>query len=186
MYTTEWVEKLYRGFQRNLTHPFEFIVYTEKLREYNEPITQRLLTNPEPRYADCIQPYELNEPMILVGLDTLVVNNIDFLANWALNEDIILLPRDPYKPSIACNGVCVVPAGNAHIWNEHNGENDMVWIRKFPHLFLDDVFPNAVVSYKGAIKGRDYTGEHSIVYFHGKPKMHQMIGKFPWIDKNWI
>lgn len=183
MYTEEWVEKLYRGFARNLTMPFRFVCYTDRARKYSEPILQNI--NPmlgANGYSDCIRPYEMGEPMILVGLDTVVTGNIDHLAGYCFMADRIALPRDPYKPQIACNGVALVPAGWERIGKEHAGENDMAWCRSFPHHFIDDLFPKHVRSFKGSVK-KQGLGDTRIVYFHGEEKPHQL--KIDWLKELW-
>lgn len=183
IYTEEWVEKLYRGFARNLTVPFRFVCYVDRPREFAEPIGQRLLISKEPSYGDCIQPYELGEPTILVGLDTVVTGNCDHLADYCLSADVIALPRDPYRPVQACNGVALVPGGNAHVWTHWNGENDMVWMRKQEHVFIDDLFPGQVQSWKGAVSKRGLD-DTRICYFHGEAKPHQLAGN-PIIEEHW-
>ena len=82
MYDEAWVEKLYRGFARNLNAPFRFVCYTDRERKFSEAIHQRRLQSQAPGYGDCIQPYELDVPMMLVGLDTVIVGNLDHLAAY--------------------------------------------------------------------------------------------------------
>lgn len=183
VYSEAWVEKLYRGFRRNLTVPFRFVVYTDKGRSYAEPVSLRQIRSEVPSYADCIQPYEMGEPMILVGLDTVITGNIDHLAEYCLTGDVIALPRDPYHLSRACNGVALVPGGNEHVFTAWRGENDMDWMRQQEHVFIDDLWPGQVVSYKGAVEGRHLTDER-IVYFHGASKPHE-LQHLPWIREHW-
>lgn len=183
MYDETWVEKLYRGFARNLTEPFRFVCYVDRPRSFAEPIDQRQLASSTPGYSDCIQPYEMGVPMILVGLDTVITGNIDNLADYCLAGNTLALPRDPYHPSRACNGVGLVPAGMDHVARDHRGENDMDWMRSQPHAFIDDLFPGQVVSYKGAVEGRNLRDER-IVYFHGVQKPHE-LQHLPWVRQHW-
>ncbi len=111
--------------------------------------------------------------VILVGLDTIVTGNVDHLADYCLTADTIALPRDPYMPSRACNGVALVPAGNAHVWTEWRGENDMEWMRRQQHRFIDDLFPGQVQSFTGAVKEQGL-GDTRILYFHGAEKPHEL------------
>lgn len=183
MYDESWVERLYRGFARNLTQPFRFVVYTERWRSYDVPTVQVVDLPERPTYADCIRPYEMGEPMILAGLDTVVTGNIDHLADYCLSPDSRLaLPRDPYKPERACNGVALVPGGLEAIATEHRGENDMAWLRTKPHAFIDDLFPGQVVSFKGKVEAQGL-GDARIVYFHGHRKPHEL--REPWISEHW-
>jgi hypothetical protein len=173
MYDESWVEKLYRGFARNLSEPFRFVCYTDRPYEFAEPVEQVRMRARVPTYADCIQPYELGGPMILVGLDTIVCGPIDHLARSCVERSDLGLPRDPFNPRQACNGVSLAPAGCEKIAADHWGENDMDWVRTFPHSYLDDEFPGQVVSYKGSVK-KNGLGDARIVYFHGREKAHEL------------
>jgi hypothetical protein len=170
-YDESWVEKLYRGFERNLTVPFRFVCFTDRERVYSEPIEQEPLIADEPDCGSLVEPYRLNEPMILVGLDTLITGNIDHLAEYALNAETLALTRDPYAPQQACTGVALVPKGHAFVWETYDGNpNDMVHLRKQPHVFIEDMWPGHVRSYKVHVAGRGWL-ESRIIYFHGRPKM---------------
>ncbi|QOF71470.1 hypothetical protein IG197_27645 [Aminobacter sp. SR38] len=183
-YSEEWVEKLYRGFRRNLTMPFRFVCFSDRPRRFAEPdIEQERIKAERPDYGTCIEPYRLGVPMILVGLDTVVTGNIDHLADYCLTGDRLALPRDPYKPAIACNGVGLVPAGHRDVAEQHRGENDMEWVRKFPHRFIDDLWPGHVVSFKGHVKRRGMA-DARIIYFHGLEKPHQ-LPHVDWIKEHW-
>lgn len=182
MYDESWVEKLYRGFDRNLTEPFEFVCYVDREREFAEPIIQRKIRSSNPSYADCIQPYEMGKPMILVGLDTVITGDCDELADYCLTADKIALPLDPYMQSRVCNGVALVPAGMDAVYAKWQGQNDMEWMRKQPYAVLDMLFPGQVQSYKGSIKTKGL-GDTRIAYFHGLEKPHQIKDK--WVAEHW-
>lgn len=182
MYDETWVEKLYHGFSRHLTAPFEFICYSDRPRVYSVPVTQMALSTGEPDYGNCIEPYALDRPMILVGLDTVVTGNCDALAEYCMTADRVAVPRDPYNPEIVCNGVALVPAGMAHIARDWSGQNDMAWIRQQDPAVIDDLFSGQVASYKGSIKAHGL-GDARIVYFHGEEKPHQL--RDDWIRREW-
>jgi hypothetical protein len=184
MYDETWVEKLYRGFFRNLTEPFRFVLYTDRERVYSEPVEQVVQPDlGQGGYGDCIRPYALGEPMILVGLDTVVTGNCDHLAKYCLEQEVLALPRDPYRPQIACNGVALVPRDHEEIGITHRGENDMEWCRSFHHTFIDDLWPGHVVSFKGHVK-KHGLGDARIVYMHGQEKAHQLQGA-DWVAEHW-
>lgn len=183
-YTELDVEKLYRGFARNLTIPFEFVCFTDRERSFKEPIQIEHLSTDEPSYSNCIEPYRLGVPMILVGLDTVVTGNCDHLAQYCFTADRFALPRDPYNKSQACNGVALVPKHHERLASEHRGENDMVWVRKFPHHYTDDILPGQINSYKGHVE-KHGLGDTRICYFHGQKKPHQ-LGHLPWIAERWV
>lgn len=176
-YDESWVVKLYNGFRRNLTCDFKFVCFTDRIREYPEGIEQELIESRPINYGACIEPYKLNAPMILVGLDTVIIGNIDHLAYYCLHSDKIVLPRDPFTPDVVCNGVALVPAGHRGVWVDWNGENDMQWMRQQSDVnHMDDLWPGHVVSYKGHVL-KHGLGDARIVYFHGKPKMHEIDDK---------
>jgi hypothetical protein len=183
-YDETWVEKLYRGFERNLTIPFRFVVFVDRFRKFRqEGIDQQMLSTSMPTYANCIEPYKLNQPMILVGLDTIVTGNCDRMAEYCLHETMIALPRNPKKPEISCNGVALVPAGNRATFIEHHGENDMDWVCGRPHKLIDDLFPGWVLSYKAQVVKQGGLRDARIVYFHGEPKADNVTD--PWIKRHW-
>lgn len=182
MYDETWVERLYHGVARNLTRSFEFIVFTDRPREYSVPVTQIPLSSAEPDYGHCIEPYKLGQPMILMGLDTIITGNIDHLADYCLTADRFALPLDPYNPAQCCNGVALVPAGHANIGFAWNGENDMEWVRRFDPAVIDTLWPGQVVSYKGHVR-QNGLGDARIVYFHGDEKPHQL--REAWVREHW-
>lgn len=191
MYTEAWVDRLYRGFARNLSVPFEFICYTDRIPRQVDPnirlIPFRVTENDAPTYGDFLQPYELGRPMILAGLDTVITGDCDELAQWVLDQPEgapQALPRDPYDSKRACNGVALSPAGNQRVADLVDvAQSDMDRVRECPHVFLDDIFPGQVVSYKGQVC-RNGIGDARIVYFHGKEKPHELPGSK--IEHHWL
>lgn len=182
MYDESWVEKLFRGCHRNLTQSFEFICFTDRERDFEEPITQMQMMASVPSYADCIEPYKLNRPMILMGLDTIITGNIDHLADYCLTAENIAVPIDPYKPWQVCNGVALVPAGHHLVYDNWAGQNDMDWIAQQGPAHIDALFPGQVLSYKVHIRGAELD-DARIVYFHGQQKPHELDD--PWIAEHW-
>jgi hypothetical protein len=183
MYDESWVIKLYNGFSRNLSVPWRFVLFTDRMRDLPDEIKQDLLRTEEPDYSACVEPYRYGCPMILVGLDTIVVGSCDHLAAYCLTHTRLALPRDPFDQKKACNGVALIPEGQQHVYrNWPKGENDMVWVRKQEHNLIDDLFPGQVVSYKGHVKANGL-GNARICYFHGREKPHEL--DLPWIKEHW-
>jgi hypothetical protein len=183
-YNESWVEKLYRGFARNLTIPFKFVVFTDRDRVFSEPIVQKRLITAKPDYGCFIEPYRLNEPMILVGLDTVIVRNIDHLAKYCLEGEEIALPRDPYQPERSINGVALIPAGHRHVFDDWRGENDMEWLRTFPWQPIDDRWPGQCLSIKFHDVRRKGLQDARVIYAHGRPKQNDLM-HFDWIKEHW-
>lgn len=188
-YTEADVCALYRGFKKHLSVPFRFICWSERERDYAERgIEQRRLVAETPSYGCLTQCYELNEPMIMVGLDTVIVGNLDHIAAYCIGGEKPAVPIDPFFPQTVCNGVSLVPGGNDWLWKEYEGQNDMDWIRDSWKagrvVTLDKMFPNQIVSYKAEVRQRGLSEDTRIVYFHGEAKMHELphVG---WIAKHW-
>lgn len=187
MYDEKWVVRLYEGFARNIGVPWRFVLFTDRDRDLPAEIQQERMKSKRPTYGDCIEPFRFGVPMIICGLDTVVTGPVNHLAAYCLRSDAELcLIRDPYNPKgRAGNGVVLVPAGHQHVWRNWHGENDMEWLDKQPHAFIDDLFPGQVLSYKGHVKKRGGLADARIVYFHGDQKPHQMMDE-PWIRKHWL
>jgi uncharacterized Rossmann fold enzyme len=183
-YDESWVMKLFDGFARNLTRPHRFVLFTDRRRDLGgRDVLQILIDSAPPAYGACIEPYRLDEPMILVGLDTVVTGNIDHLADYCLNSNTIALPRDPFHSTTVCNGVALVPAGQRKVYETWSGENDMDWMRAQPHKVIDILFPGHVVSFKGDAKHHGLR-DARIVYFHGHEKPHE-LPDVEWIETHW-
>lgn len=182
MYSELWAIRLYEGFKRNLTIPMRFVLFTDRVRDLPSDMDQVIMPSIIYDYGDCVRPFGLGVPMILCGLDTVVTGNCDDLARYCLEEQVMALPRDPYKPKIACTGVCLVPQGYVHTFASWGGLDDMSQIRAQKHVFIDDLFPGMVQSYKGHVEKRGL-GDTRIVYFHGLKKPHEL--NHDWINKHW-
>lgn len=187
-YTDLWAIKLFRGFDRNLTVPHRNVLFTDRKRDLPKSIEQ--IVQPDlgsNGYGDCVRPFELNEPMIFVGLDTVIVGNIDKLARWCIEGKgkKLALPKHPYE-DWSINGVVLVSGGQRHIYDTWRGENDMKWMRSFPHDRIDEIWPGKVVSYKAHVRAKGGVPSTArIIYFHGNPKM-QDCGHEPFIREAWV
>lgn len=196
-YNEGWAERLYRSFSRHLAVPFRFTCFVDREREFREPIHQELLSTATPGFANFTEPYRLNEPMILVGLDTIVTGPIGHFAEYCLSADKIALLRDPKSvrlkdqgyPNQSINGVALVPAGWRRVYDEWDGvENDMAHLRKYPWECIDDRWPGQVASYKMHVRsqGNSLPSDARIVYFHGQPKATDpSVAALPWVKENW-
>lgn len=183
-YTPEWVNRLRRGFARNLTIPHRFVVLTDRHYDgFDEDIEQERLSTDCPTWASMIEPFRIEGPLIVAGLDTVICGDIDHLATWCLVGDRIALPRSPGK-DYACNGIAFVPAGFRSVYEDWNGiDNDMEWLRKQPHVLIDQIYDGAVVSYKCDVRPNGL-GDARVVYMHGRPKMDELGGE-AWVGEHW-
>lgn len=178
------VEKLYRAFKRNLTVPWRMVCFTERPRKFTEDIWQERLSANEPGYGALIEPFKLDEPSIICGLDTIIVGNCDDLARYCLEGSMLALPRDPFHPEMTCNGIALVPKGHGWLWREFTGGNDMEYLRGQPSALIDNVFPRAVVSYKGHVQYYGIEPENRVVMLHGFPKAPELT-HLDWVAESW-
>lgn len=187
VYTEEWVDKLYRGFKRNLTVPFRFVCFTDKEREFGEKVVeQERLSTAVPDYGCLIEPFKLNEPMIVCGLDMVVVDRIDHMANYCLTKDKIAAPLHPAHAWRGFINPCVfVPAGHRRVFDEWRGENDMQWLNNFDLVDTEVLWPREIRSWKlHDMRIRGPLGSR-IVYWHGNPKPNKVSKTFPWVALAW-
>lgn len=183
-YDEVWVTRLAAGFRRHLTLPYRFVCFVDRLRDLGSHVVQEMLSTDRPSYGNLIETFRLGEPMILVGLDTVVTGDVGHLADYCLTASEIALPCNPKKPEVSCNGVALVPAGKRAWFDDWRGENDMDWMEAREHVLIDDLFPGQVLSAKVQVK-RDGLGDARLVYFHGRPKPPEMID-VPWVRRHWL
>jgi hypothetical protein len=174
-YTDEWAVKLFNGFRRNCTAPYQCVLYTDRHRDLPGNIIQEIVPGLGLNgYGDCIYPYRANAPMILVGLDTLVIGNIDKFARWCLEHPgKLALPKHPWE-DYSINGVALWGGHNPDIFGNWRGENDMDWIRQFPHERIDELWPGRVVSYRAHVRPNG-VGKARLIYFHGRSKFNELL-----------
>lgn len=165
-----------------MTRPHRFVVFTDREYAFAEGVEQRRLSTESPTWACMIEPFQIDGPLIVTGLDTVIVGNIDELADYCDAADRIALPRSPGK-DYACNAIALVPAGKTGIYSGWSGENDMDWLRAQPHAFIDDMFPGWVQSYKCDVRPNGL-GEARVVYMHGRPKQSELM-HLNWVKENW-
>jgi hypothetical protein len=159
------------------------VCFTDREYEFTAPIEQERLIASPPSYSCMIEPFRLNEPTIIVGLDTLILEPIDHMARYCLEGTEIALPAHPSKPNVTINPIVFVPRGHRRVFDEHRGENDMEWMKLQPHIKTDTMWPNQILSYKlHDLRVRDL-GKARIIYFHGRPKMNDLNA--PWIARHW-
>jgi hypothetical protein len=188
-YDETWVEKLYRGFKRNLTWPFRFVVFTDRRRHFKEvEIRQERLATTEPDYGCLIEPFKLDEPTIICGIDMVVVSNVDHFADYCMTGSKIALPAHPTKRDYGfINPVAFVPKGNRAIYDDWRGENDMEWLRKRDCNDACAMWPGQILSLKlnNVSLGSSPPRDARIIYMHGKKKPHELTG-CRWIRNHWV
>lgn len=189
-YDESWVEKLYRGFSRNLTGPFKFVVFTDRLRQFSEGnISQERLATIRPHYGCLIEPFKISEPTIICGLDTVIVRNLDHFAAYCLQEDRPAAVGHPSnKPKFGfINPVVLKPSGWTHLYDEWRGENDMDYLKRRDFNDIGEMYPGQLLSLKlnKVTHGANLPPDARIIYFHGRSKPHE-LQHVDWIKQHWV
>ena len=184
-YDETWAVRLFNGFRRNLKQvPYRCVLYTDRERDLPKNIEQ--VVQPDlgvNGYGDCIRPFEMNVPMILVGLDTLVIGNIDKLARWCIEHPgELALPKHPHE-DWSINGVTLWGGHNRSIFDDWRGENDMDWIRTFPHTRIEALWPGKVISYRAHFRPNG-PGKARVIFFHGRMKFNELM-EDQYIRQHW-
>lgn len=190
-YDESWVEKLYRGFRRNLTDPFRFVVFTDRYRKFKETgIEQERLAAKVPDYGCLIEPFRLNVPTIICGLDMVLVRNIDHMARYCLTGTKVAAPWHPSRDDLGYINPCVfVPAGHRAFYDEWRGENDMKWLNARANEMIDatKMWPGELLSLKlhAVSHGSHPPPNARIIYMHGRAKPHELL-HCGWIKEHWV
>jgi len=179
----EWVDKLYRGVARNYSHLFKFVCLTDGPYDFKEDIEIQPLTHTRWSTA-CLQLHAIKaDRLVLMGLDTVIVGNLDKIFMY---DGQLAVPRDPYRPQNPCNGVVLCPTRN-DIATLEGAQSDMAALESFKYDWLDDLFPGQILSYKVHVRDLGFTkppANARIIYFHGEPKPHNVNEQ--WIKDCWI
>ena len=212
MYNTAYVEKLYRGFERNLTVPFDFICLVDQNYYFEENIIAERFKRSVDQYGwmslmEVYRPELCEGIRFTVGLDTIITGRLDDILTSTFLK--LAVCTDPFHPKKICNAVTLstpefceefwglwegnevklIPQSILHQWGQ--APSEMVLLRKYygNSPCIDKVFPNRIISYKvncddNNILQQEVIDQASIVYFHGHPKPHQIIHE-RWVQENW-
>lgn len=190
IFTPEWVDRLYRGIKRHCTRPFRFVCYVDRDYTFAERVETRKLVMPYRNMFSLLEPFREDlGRVVFMGLDTIIVGNIDALADYA---GPFAMLQDPYYPDRDCSGVMCFPHTPA-VWEafkagheKHAREqtmfgfpSDMIWLNTVPHERL--AIPG-IYSYKAHCR-EGMPADARIVYFHGKEKPHEL--DLPWVREHW-
>jgi len=205
IYDESWVDKLYRGIEKNYTGKFDFVCLTDQNYKFKENVRSIRFTRSVDQYGwmslmEWYHPDLCKGRRVTMGLDTIITGPLDDIFNW--DVDKVAVCQDPYHPRKICNAMTIVtPEFCDEIWNywlenEYQvirecellgAPSEMVLLRQlYSHSpRLDTIFKGRILSYKVHIKDHwERVKDSSIIYFHGEPKPHQIDEK--WIKENWI
>ncbi len=211
IYNTEWADKLYRGLKRNITTDFELVCLVDDDYTFKEPIRAIPFLDPTtPGWsllAELFRPDITTNRRMIIGLDTVIMSNIDDILSFPLDVGLVSDPMSGIgiiPENEVCNAISIVSDKTSnYIWDVWTNKRD--WVLKHCRLApwntpselsmmrklfnedgkvprIDIGFPGRIHSYKMHIMGShgrpgnpDLLKTTSIVYFHGKPKIHQLL-----------
>lgn len=131
---------------------------------------------------ELFSPGFVYRPCLYLDLDTYLLGDI---RRFLEEPDKLMLIRDFNKPRRGNSGVMQIPRNVDKIWDivkTYDGRSpDGNLLNTCPHGYLQDKYPNQIVSYK-ADKCTDKP-EVPIMCFHGKPKPHTSEG---WAREEWL
>ena len=209
IFDATWVDKLYRGIKRNTTKPFELICLVDKEYPIKEPVKQVKFieqANVSVGWSLLVEMYRpdiTSDRRVTIGLDTIIMDNIDDILE--IDNDIAMI-TDPMEPEEVCNAITWCSHETAKfIWDVWTNKrewvyenckfitkdavSEMVLLRKLfdqdgEALRVDNIH-EGIYSYKVHIMDEpDLIENAKIIYFHGKPKPHE-LGSRP-VDKKII
>jgi len=201
IYTPEWVDKLYRGVERNLSTDFRMVcVTTYGGDEFVEDV-EAVPFKQQDHVGEWVC---LNEVFrsdlgidrgVWMGLDTIIVSGIDDLASYA---GTFALARDRTGGYEVCNPVALFHGPScARIWDEYeadpvavNARSTTKWSRGMPtelqhwrtghgHEVIDDLYPDRLVEYASDYRRHGLTDRSSIVFFGGSSKPSRLPAGHP-------
>ena len=204
IYSPEDADKLARGLKRNITVDYELVCLVDGDYTFKEPI--RAIPFLEPNspgwslLAELFRPDITTNRRMIIGLDTVIMSNIDDILSFPLDVGLISDPMSGIgiiPENEVCNAISIVSDKSSnYIWGVWTNKRD--WVLKYCRLApwntpselvmmrklfnadgkvprIDIGFPDRILSYKMHICTNPKLLETaSIVYFHGKPKLHQL------------
>lgn len=187
-YTVEYVNNLYNMVKSNTTIDFEFYCFTDDRSDLISDIKVIPLKNGYSGWWNKIELFNkenlADRNIFFMDLDTIIVGNIDHIISRKYNMAGL---RDFYHPDRFASGLMAwtqkgkykiyerfVLSAASIIRNSTMGDQEYIGkcVGKEAE-FLQDIFPNQIVSYKAHClkRGEDMIPEGArIICFHGTPK----------------
>ena len=181
VYDTAYVEKLYRGFKRNLTIPFDFVCLVDKNYIFQEDIKAVRFKRSVDQYGwmslmEMYRPEICEGIRLTVGLDTIITGPVDDILQAQVSK--LAVCTDPMYPDKICNAITLstpefceefwgmwegnevklIPDSKLVLENVAPAPSEMVLMRKYygDSPCIDKVFPNRILSYKVHVKENEH------------------------------
>lgn len=196
----EYVNKLYRGVQRNTTIPFNFYCFTNEKGKFDKGIEVRSL-NPL-SWKGCLPKIYLHSPeanlknrVLIFDLDTVIIGNID---NFLLYSGGFATRKEMGAGRKTAGDLLGFEAGETYrLWEQYkkcfsymeqitNGDERILLTKLWGiQWFWQEEFPGQFVSYKNDIlHDRNVLKNACIISMHGNPRPHECKDEF--VRKHWV
>lgn len=106
VYNKSWVDKLYRSVQRHLHVPFEFICFTNDIKQTEVNYTILPLQFDEWGWWNKFEMFKKElfcDPCLYLDIDNLICRDITEDIKNIKCTDKLLLPKEPYKNILNCS-----------------------------------------------------------------------------------
>jgi len=196
-FSKDYVYNLKAMIERNTTVPHRFVCLTDRALPGIECV---FLKPGYDSWWNKIQLFDgsndLGERVVYFDLDTLIVNNIDWLLthkSWFMGiEDVGAVNKhQPHLKNKLQSGVLSFERGpNAHVWSEfvlsydrivdsYRGDGEYLdsAINPYHRALLQHKYPNQLKSYKYQVYPGPPDDKTSIICFHGRPSIEQAMEK---------
>ena len=198
----EYVRKLYDAVRRHLTIPYRFICFTDDVGnpELSDIYSISLDEGLEGWWNKMViyDPFHtkhMADKRIWIDLDTVIVDNIDFLAEY--DGDLAMLDDFYFNKREAAGLLVFNGPACGYIWEAFNGVrptyikmgSDGTATAHIAHTAgkppdrIQKIWPSKVVSYKVHCKEGVPRGT-SIVCFHGQPRPAD-VSDLDWMKEHW-
>ncbi len=188
-YHPNHISALAKQIARNVTIPYRFVCYTDQVADL-AGIEMVELEKNYPGWWSCVELWKHQGPTIAIGLDTMVLKNIDNLLKVACHvpEDEFFLLDSFFHPGEFINGMQIWNGDWSWLYDQfdfekesklHRGdENYQIETLQARGVDLEPIqeYFEGICNYKLHYK-KGLVKDPSIVIFHGRPK--------PWQTSLW-
>ena len=181
-FTEEYVTRLEKNVAEHMHAPynFEVVLPTREL----PPNTKGFWIKTE-----LFKKGRFSGPVVFLDLDMIIVDDVTEMftyghkftmaTNWAKNPG-------PNSTFMAWHGKTDLSNLDTVVTKElvgkYLGSGSQLWMYrnvKLPVTFIDELFPNSIVSYKMHVQNKQLPPDAKIVAFHGRPRPHEVDWKLP-------
>lgn len=197
----EYVRRLKRGVERNLTIPHKFVCITNVPGDIKEIESIPLYP---PSWRGCLPRLVMYDPnmefrgqILAIDIDVVVTGSLDDIGSY----DGEFCVRSKFAPRMEhkADGDIIgfrAGFGAKEIWEpfvkdpsaaeQSTGGRERYWYRQRMKKIdrWQELYPNQIFSYKRHVRGHGLPKNARLVSCHGRPRPHQI--NEPWIKEHWI